>query len=204
MYMPGHAGNLIQRLFGLSPEYMPALERQTLSDLVNSWKPVDPNFDKLSTYRFSNVFPKYRNWQNFHRAFADYLNYPDYRLLNLISGLRYDFIYAIHPYEFVTKFIPVDNTEYYYVDLDPMFDSWVEQERRRLRFVWRTDEQLEFEKLKDQYSMKLISLSALLEGPQSFNDEYHRVCAEMKITPNIELATELFQDWQSVRFSQGA
>lgn len=202
MYMPGHAGNLVLRLVGLSDEMMPAIERRTLFELVNTWTPLDSNFNRLEHYKFSGVPSKYGNWQKFHRSYADYLDNQYYSWLNLICESKYNLIYAVHPHELDADFLHADNTDFYYVELDSTYDSWVEAQRVRLKFVWRDGEAQQFEKLKQQYSMKPISLTAIIEGQQSFVDEYLRVCKEMKITPKLEQATELLHDWKSIRFQQ--
>lgn len=203
MYMPGHAGNFILRLFALSESFMPVLPKSQLTLLVNNACPLKPNINnRLSMYKFSNVWNRYRSWQDFHRAFADFLEYQDYRLLNLISGTCYNFIYAIHPHEFKTRFIEVDETDYYYVHLDTKFDSWVSNQQKKLNFVWRDNEDKEFDELKTQYNMKPISLTALLSSTEEFLNEYLRVCSVMNIQPEVDQALLLREDWQTVRFQK--
>lgn len=201
MYMPGHAGNFIQRLFGLSPTFLPILEKRRLNQLISHWEPVNPSLNKLSYYKFSYVPKLYKNWQDFHRAFADLLDYADYRLLNLISKLQYDFIYSAHPHELETRFMPVDHTEFYNVELDTAFDQWVLAEQKKLHFAWREQEVDTYNSLKLKYNMKPISLTKLLGTEQEFLDEYHRVCELMKIQPVDDSALELCKDWRSVRFT---
>lgn len=200
MYMPGYAGNFLLRLFGLSNSLMPHLEQRILRNLVDSNTPVPEDFNKLSKYKFSAVPTRYKNWQDFHRAYADMLNYSDYRLLNLISGFKYNFIFSAHPYEIDAGFVKTDTTEFYYVELDSKLEQWVTQQQKKLNFVQRPMEKELFDLLKNNYCMSPISLTELLISEQKFVNEYSRVCNSMNIEPCIEQALVLLNDWKSVRY----
>jgi len=200
MYMPGYAGNFLMRLFGLSDRLMPHLEKQMLKNLLDSNSPVPEEFDKLLNYKFSSVPKKYKNWQNFHRAYADMLDYLDYRFLNLLSGLKYNFIFSAHPHEINESFLETDITEYYYVELDSNLEQWVEQQQQKLNFVQRPAENELFNLLKEKYRMSPIYLTELLASEQHFVDEYCRVCKLMNIDPCVEQALTLLNDWKSVRY----
>jgi hypothetical protein len=200
MYMPGYAGNFLLRLFGLSNSLMPHLEKRILKNLLDSNRPVPEDFDKLSKYKFSSVPKIYKNWQDFHRAHADMLDYSDYRLLNLMSGLRYNLIFSAHPYEINSSFVDIDTTEFYYVELDSTLEQWVNQQQKKLNFTQRPMEKKLFDLLKNKYRMLPIYLSKLLISEQDFVNEYHRVCKLMNIEPCVEQALMLLNDWKSVRY----
>jgi hypothetical protein len=199
MYMPGYAGNFLLRLFGLSKSLMPHLEKRILKNLLDSNMPVSEDFDKLSKYKFSSIPKIYKNWQDFHRAYADMLDYSDYRLLNLMSGFRYNFIFSAHPYEINTSFVEIDQTEFYYVELDTKLEQWVNQQQKKLNFVERPMEKELFDLLKNKYRMSPIYLIEMLISEQNFVNEYRRVCKLMKIEPCVEQALILLSDWKSVR-----
>lgn len=199
VYMPGHAGNFLIRLFGLSSTVMPILQIAELETLICNWTSISKNFNKLEKYKFSDVGEKYTGWQEFHRSYADYLNAPQYRILNFISGQQFDYIYAIHPYEFVKVFVPVEDTEIYHVELDASYDLWVESEQRRLDFATRRGEALMFNDIKTNHSTKPISLTQLLGSDSEFLHEYNRVCNQMNIVPVPDQALILLNDWKSVR-----
>lgn len=118
-------------------------------------------------------------------------------------------MFSIHPKELETDFFPNESTKntnfyctsFYYIDLDPNYDSWVRQEQSKLQFVWREGEQELFDLYKDQYSMKPISLSKLLGNDKDFSNEYYRVCEEMSIVPCIDDALLLRDDWRSIRYT---
>lgn len=200
--MPGHAGNFILRLFGLSNNVMPILQRKTLKDLVDNWQPINSEFDKLHNYKFDRVPKVYQDWQSFHRAFADYLDHQQYRWANASSGTSYMYMYAIHPHEFDLHYVDAEETDFYFIDLDQSFDGWVNAEQEKLKFVRREGEQQQFENFKLQYNMKPISLTAILGNDQEFLNEYTRICAEMNIEPDVNSATELREGWLSVRFNK--
>lgn len=198
MYMPGHAGHLIARLFGLSPEVMPLINKGLLERLVDGRYGIPKGFDKVALYKFSDVKTKFNSWQEFHRAYADYKDDAAFKMLDEYGRHRHSsIIYPVHPYEFHFDY---DNSDcdFYYVDLDlDQWGSWVEQEQQKLGFVVRPDELDYFNKYKTMYNMKPISLTKLLG--QDFDSEYLRVAAEMNITPVLDDAHTLFHDWKSVR-----
>lgn len=207
--MPGHAGNFLARLFGLSDNFLPLLPKTYLEHLVAKKLPVDPNFNKLAVYKFEQVNHRYKTWQDFHRSFADYLDWLQYRSLNLKSGLRYDFIYPIHPHEVADSYCPNEvgeenhlpsHTEFYYVELESQFSDWVSRQQKKLKFEWRKDEQQLFQDLKTRFNMQAISLSKMLNQRNDFESEYLRVCQLMQIQPQLSQAVALWQDWMQVRF----
>lgn len=200
--MPGHAGNFILRLFGLSNNVMPILQRNTLKELVDNWQPIDTAFNKLDNYKFNQVPDLYKDWQKFHRAFADYLDHQQYRWANVSSGTSYMYMYAIHPHEFDLHYVNAEEIDFYFVDLDQSFDDWVADQQEKLKFVCRENELQQFENFKLQYKMKPISLTAILGNDQEFLDEYTRVCTKMNIEPNVDSAIELRKGWLSVRFNK--
>lgn len=201
MYIPGHGGNFVQRLFGLSPEFMPILSRKMLHLLVDTWRPIPTPWPKLSSYYFHQVLARHQTWQNFHRATADFLDHPDYRLLNFIHRFEYNFIYAIHPWELQTKFRELDQTEYYYIELDSQYNQWVAKEQQRLGFVVRPGEYELFVELQNQHQMKPISLTDMLQESQDlFLAQYHKICATMHITPIEDQALMLWTNWLDTRF----
>jgi hypothetical protein len=195
LYMPGHAGHFVARLFGLSPEIIPLVRKHYLTSLTI------PTLNKLDLYKFNNVKTRFKTWQEFHRSFADHKDHSAIRALNAVNGHHYSCeIYPIHPYEFHHDFQEIDETECYYVDLDMnRWGDWVEQQREELKFVDRPSEYEYFEKYKNLHSMKPISLTKLLGTDQEFQDEYLRVANAMCITPVLDQAILLLRNWKSVR-----
>ena len=100
LYMPGHAGNLINRLISLSPETVPQISKPSLIDLKNNNK-IPIFSDRLSLYSFKDS-EKFDNWQDFHRTCADFLDEDLYRYFyeKKFLGKFSHITYAIHPYEF--------------------------------------------------------------------------------------------------------
>jgi hypothetical protein len=99
--MPGHAGNFIARLFSLTPETMPLIRQDCLYDHLDHGTPLPESFDRLANYQFGQVKEKFNDWQKFHRAYADFFDNTQYRLLNLFCGLQYSRrVLPVHPCEF--------------------------------------------------------------------------------------------------------
>jgi hypothetical protein len=201
LYLPGHAGNFVARLFSLGNETMPLLQKTVLQSSLESEQEIPVDFDRLENYRFSTVPAKFHNWQQFHRSFADYKENLHYQKVNLFGTSQYSrIVFPVHPYEFGNDFIDHGNSEFYYVDLDlEVWGEWADSEQEKLQFLVRTLEKNEFENFKNQHSMQAISLDQLLHSRDSFLEEYCRVCDLMKISPHIEQALWLREDWMSVR-----
>lgn len=193
--MPGHAGHMIARLFGLSPEIIPLATKNYLKSLSI------PAINKLDLYRFSEVKARFKTWQDFHKSFADHKDIIAIRATNAVNQHLYSCeIYPIHPCEFHHDFQELDQTECYYVQLDlDRWGPWVEQQRKELKFIDRPSEHEYFEKYKKLYDMKPISLTKLLGTDQEFQEEYLRVAHSMNISPVLSQAIELLKDWKSVR-----
>jgi uncharacterized protein YfbU (UPF0304 family) len=195
VYMPGHAGHFIARLFGLSPETIPLVNKRSLERTI-----IDtPN--RLELYKFTAVKSTFKSWQDFHRRYADHKDSSNIRMANAVNGHKYScVIYPIHPYEFHNDFQEIDETECYYVDLDlDLWGNWVSQQQQELKFEVREHEQEYFEQYKHQYNMQPISLTKLLGTRAEFQQEYLQITDAMKITPVLDQATVLLDDWKSVR-----
>jgi alpha-L-arabinofuranosidase len=201
LYLPGHAGNFVARLFSLGQETMPLLEKTMLQSSLESSQEISDDFDRLENYRFSSVPTRFDNWQQFHRSFADYKEYSSYRLLNLFCKRKYSrIVFPLHPHELVADFNNQSGPEFYYVDLDiDQWGTWVNEQQTKLNFQYRPNEHEQFHNLKETHNMKSISLNHMLHSQRSFLTEYHRVCDVMNISANIDQALHLRDDWMAVR-----
>ena len=54
LYMPGHAGNFVSRLFSLGAETMPLMQKKTMAEHVMQGIKLSNTFDKLDNYLFSS------------------------------------------------------------------------------------------------------------------------------------------------------
>ena len=204
LYMPGHAGNFVSRLFSLGPKTMPLIRQSMMNEYIDHGTEISDTFDRLANYQFSTVATEFDTWQKFHRAYADHKEYLHYRLLNVFCNRKYSrIVFPLHPYEFDQDFSGDEDSEFYYVDLDlGSWKAWVDSEQQKLQFQVRPQEEEQFEYFKHQHSMKPISLTRLLESDQTFVQEYQRVCAEMQIPPLLEQALILRKDWYSTRVNR--
>lgn len=200
LYLPGHAGNFVARLFSLNTDTMPLIRQDQLEQHLDQGTALPDDFDRLANYRFSLVTQEFGDWQRFHRAYADAYELPQYRLLNVFCGLRYSrIVVPIHPNEFV-DFSSPEPTEFYCVDLDlDQWGTWVDAQQKILGFYHRGNEHGEFEKQKNLHNMKSIDLTKMLNSEQDFLEEYARICNQMLIEPQPDQALWLRRDWYSVR-----
>ena len=103
LYLPGHAGNFVARLFSMALDTMPLIRQDQLEQHLDQGTALPEDFDRQINYQFSSVTQEFGDWQRFHRAYADALDLPQYRLLNVFCGFRYSrIVVPIHPNEFVS------------------------------------------------------------------------------------------------------
>lgn len=180
---------------------MPLLRKDQLEHHLDQGTSVPDNFDRLKNYRFGQVTQEFESWQQFHRAYADFLENAQYRLLNVFCGLQYSrIVLPVHPGEFENYFVNIDPTEFYYVDLDlDKWGPWVSGQQGKLGFCTRGNENQQFENYKKQYHMRSINFTKMLASEPAFVEEYMLVCSQMNIEPMLEQAQQLRQDWYSVR-----
>lgn len=197
--MPGHAGNFLVRLFSLGKETMPQLP---IAILANEFKltPINENYTRLTYYSFSEA-KSYPSWQEYNCTWADYHQDLEYQMMCAIWK-KQALVYAMHPCEFVkfeTMLADNPSNYYFYVELDIKYQSWVDQQKEELKFVYRPNESEQFTQLKDKYKMKSINLTAMLDSVTEFQEEYLRCCNLMQLTPCIDQALELYNNWTQVR-----
>jgi phage anti-repressor protein len=205
--MPGHAGNFLTRLFSLSPETVPQVPVKILAESIRhpTVEPIIPRRKEL--YSFVDVLNQYNNWQEFHRDWPDFQNHDQFNYFIQLFQTKFStIVYSIHPYELglaEAALIDLENSEFYFVELDEKYHSWVKEQQAKLKFIYRPDfsgELNQFKNLKNKYSMtSSINLTSLLESETSFANEYLRVVANMNITPDLPGAIELYQGWIKTR-----
>lgn len=201
MYMPGRAGNLINRLISLSPETVPQLSIQQLRALKNKNKIPDFS-DRRSLYSFVKA-TKFPTWQHFHRDCADFYTREFFDYFNEYFDEQFTCqVYAIHPVEFDQFHRHIQNTEnpfYYYVDLDKKYQPWIEYYRPKLEFHDRENEFQLHEHLRREHQMQAIDLAEMLDSNQGFEQEYLRIINDLGLTPELDLARDLFLEWLGLR-----
>lgn len=202
LYMPGHAGTFLSRLFSLTEETMPQLTIQLLQDCVNHGRLPDVN-NRVEWYSFSDVHSKYETWQKFHADWADFYNRIDFELLNAFYNNKHAIVYAMHPHEFDQFELEIKQlgcSNFYYVELDlAQHGNWVNDAEKKLNFIVRDQEAEGFEKTKNNYCMQKISLTKMLLSESDFLAEYLRVCKLMQLTPCVDQALALYHNWRQVR-----
>lgn len=203
LYLPGHAGHFLARLFSLGPDTVPQLTKKLLSEALDTGRV--PEVDRDCLYKFSTVSRDFPDWQTFHRAWTDY--YQDHHLYHwlFVHNHRHStLICPIHPHEFMLRHREIENEtkpkRFYYVHLDDQFNDWVSTSQVKLRFVVRPNEIAEYQSLIKQYDMRCIDLGKMLESQQDMLREYHRVCDDLDISHCDDRAIKLYHDWRQVRY----
>ena len=202
MYMPGHAGNFLARLFSLGPETVPQMTRESLDQQINQIDHTG-NPDRLASYAFTHAL-KFDSWQEFHRVWADYYQNWQYALYNALLQNRHDvMVYAIHPHEFAKFETTItndhSNNQYFYVDLQPKYTYWAVTQQRKLQFFYRDHELYQFNEFQKKYEMQRIDLTAILDTTETFQEEYTRCCEIMGLASCPDLALSLYQEWIAIR-----
>ena len=201
LYLPGHAGNFLTRLFSLSPESIPQLPIETLKMLSTYNNPIPDDLDLIKLYQFSEVAKTFDSWQQFHRAWPDVKEKDFFNIVNINSGFKYKcVIYGIHPCEFEYNQAGIYNEDQiFYVELEN-HDQWVAEQQKKLNFVLRENELSTLNQILLSRVYQTISLTQMLKGDQEFLAEYMRVCTLMNITGIPDQALILYNDWRSVRY----
>jgi len=205
LYMPGHAGNFLTRLFSLSPETVPQVPIDVLKDaVINTGAP--PVIDsRVDHYAFDQVFKKFNTWQDFHRDWPDFYQQTLFEYFNQLYPVPFSHVvYSIHPHEFglMEDNIVQTNFDYYYVDLDKKYKPWVLKQQASLNFKYRPDYQSElnlFNQIKTKYSMTPINLTTMLDSANTFIDEYLKISQTMQLTADINSARILYNGWVKER-----
>jgi len=217
VYMPGHAGNFLSRLFGLSTETIPQMPKTTVEHLLRQKLAIPPDLDRVALYRFDQA-AQFSSWQQYHRAWSDFYQADQLQELNRVSGEIYNtVIHAIHPHEFVknlyqintridlagAKFAKQDPQPWshgiYHVQLR-MHDDWVAQQQEQLGFQWRDREAQQFDHIAQHCSDRCIDLDRMLINQSEFLAEYRDLCESMSITANPDQALMLYANWRSIRY----
>lgn len=205
LYMPGHAGNFLTRLFSLSPETVPQVPIPILRKSIRYECPSLPLINRLQWYSYSTVLQNFSDWQQFHRHWPDYHDRVLFNHFNKQYNPPFSHIvYSIHPHEFDKMKLNImrEQADFYCVDLDTRFDPWVFEQQKKLGYTYRPDyagELDQFNTIRSQYNMKPINLTAMLTSENLFVDEYHRIAESMGLTVELSSATQLYKDWMMVR-----
>jgi len=159
--------------------------------------------NRAEYYSFDRGSKGFDHWQDFHRAWSDFYQRELYFHFNEMHPESFSrMIFSIHPHEFdlMEQSIEQLDSAYYYADLDPKYQPWVDANQKKLGFVYRPGEIDQFDQLKSKYAMQSINLTVMLDSPDGFLAEYLRLCEHMEISPCADRALALYQDWKSVRF----
>lgn len=201
MYMPGLAGNLINRLISLSPETVPQLSIKQLRAFKDRGQLPDFS-DRRSLYSFHKA-TQFPSWQHFHRDCADFYTRKFFEYLNEHFEEQFScLVYAIHPVEFDLMYNHIRNSDdpiYRYVSLSEKYRPWVEHYRPLLGFRDRENEAELHKRLEKEHNMQPIYLDQMLDSMSGFESEYLRIIQDLELTPEIELARDLFQEWLGLR-----
>lgn len=201
LYMPGHAGNFLTRLFSLSPETVPQVPIKVLKNsVIETGTPPVIN-SRCEYYSFDQVFKKFNNWQDFHREWPDFYQQKLFYHFNRLYSVPFSHVvYSIHPHEFnlMESDIVQQDSEYYYVELDSKYESWVLKQQASLNFQYRPNYQSElnlFNHLKEKYSMTPINLTAVLDSADACVSEYLKISQTMQLTADVDSARILYNGW---------
>jgi hypothetical protein len=202
MYLPGHAGNLINRLISLSPETIPQVSITELKKSVIDTGQIPDVSNRLELYSFKQS-QQYPTWQDFHRDCADFYNRELFEHFNnLFSPGFSHVVYAIHPWEFELHRSNIDQlsaTEFLMVKLDSKYDHWVDQAQTKLNFYNRNNEIELYYKIQQEYDMYPVNLDKMLDSIDGFKKEYLSVTSKLNLTPCLDQAISLFENWYTFR-----
>lgn len=191
IYQPGYGGNLLLRLFSLDPV--------TFSIATAN----NPNVERFDLYSF-NHSKKFSHWQHFH------FNHCDSGIISPISNsIRFDnqvLVLVTHPAEHekgeLVEWISTLNPIRYLATLlrSEFSDYWL----MRTQEKWggfpslRKQEIVQEELIRNTYNPVTISIDSIL-NLHTWQDEYLRINKLMNLTPNLAVATTIYQEWYDLR-----
>jgi hypothetical protein len=196
VYLPGYAGNFLQRVFSLSKEVTPVLTRQELADWIYSG--VVP---QKQIQDFNAVMCNYKSWQDFHD------DYPGCHALGiyprLLATLPFTTVVSqIHPHEYsqlYPSFIEkIPNKKYIYVTLDTIkYSNWLRTSQQKLKFELRMHE-VEYGNLLET-KMPTFNLTTALDSEDGFRNEYEKACDILGLSKETDNAVLMYRNWRQVR-----
>lgn len=199
IYNPGYAGNFLQRVFSLSKETVPVMDKSFLSEpKLNS--SIE---ERLELYSFKNVRSTFLNWQKFHRNTLDFYDYKIIEEINNHNTFSH-IIFSMHLPEFLNckdQIDEIENNDFYYVDLDlSKYQKWIDASMSDLNFFYRLDERYSYNNIETVVpNVKSINLTAMLDSQQGFVDEYISVSKKMNLSVDTESAILLYKEWYQTR-----
>jgi hypothetical protein len=199
LYLPGHAGNFVARLFSLNRESMPLLPQGMLQHHLESVTDIPEDFDRLENYRFSTVSKAFNDWQQFHRSYADHKEYSCYNLLNIYCKQKYSrVVFPLHPHEFIADFDNQSESELYYVDLDlDRWGNWVNEQQTKLNFQYRHNAPLTSR--IDPGTTNIIDLYVVTLGYYTSYQNWIRDTTGTVVEPDVPTIDELSTEYQGLQ-----
>lgn len=180
LYLPGHGGRFLERLFSLHATVAPILTPEQHQTYYN---------DRLSLYSFSK-YTEYRSWLQFHNEVHDRASVLDDPIYNFS-------ITAAHPGDLLdttgTRLIAVNLT------YSPFNNFWMHAFHMHNNFAptIRVQDIVNYSNFKDSAEITLTLDSFLLET--GWEDEYYKICNHVGIPTDIDLAKQLHSSWHSAR-----
>ena len=193
IYQPGFAGHFLETLLSIDTSTTFLKPASVIID--------DTVSNRLEYYSFDNSYD-YTSWRQFHHERQLFISNC---LVSHNNSNRYKCIHGVHPIEYVNLIKPSLNCEYrlFIVDLSYNYfnDFWLLESRRKFNNfpILRVDEQKINQSIIDNEPITSnICLDKFL-NPDTWINEYLRLCELFNVESNVHNATSLYQSWYDIR-----
>jgi hypothetical protein len=199
VFNPGAGGNFLARIFTLDP----------VTFCLGS-KDIDSPHERSKVYCYDEPTGKLNaNYKDglsiwVYKELKE-MYFPFSRGIENLVQSKQIVVEPMHPYHFHEKMKllgPSDNVQFFFVDTQGC-KQWVcdQIEHKILNGKYLKKHFSDYEKtlqdiVSSNPSFTAINLSAIIESPETFVDEYVRICKLMNINYYPTLALDIYQSWK--------
>jgi len=207
-YIIGSGGNFLNRALTLDPKTVPLGGYDGTHYLSPEQRAHRYHYDRVIEL-IGNQFNKFnsRNVSNWVKIELEKIYFPLTLGIEKLIELDQIVVEMVHPHHWADKkelFGIDDDLELFYLDTKDC-ESWIASQRlhkvckngqldRELGKVYQ--DQKHMLDLIENLKIKPIYLKKIIDSPESFMQEYSRICDLLKLNSYPDLALSIYQSWQ--------
>jgi hypothetical protein len=197
IFLPGQGGNFVEALLMIDQDVYPKLKYNQSVEHIQ---------DRYTQYTFCNLDQKYGSWKNFHRSyiefditFKEFLKQDQYQVGVIACHAKNWYMRTSLLYAIAIKMGVKVNL--FHMTMSDNNQYTVEKLiARNNGFPEITDvTKMYHKKWLDETTSIPINFDNFIQGESTFIPEYLRLCNLTSVTPNIDLALLLYQEWRHER-----
>jgi len=195
VYQPGFAGHMLT--------YLLSLDSKTFFHKPDSIEIDDTLENRAQTYSFHNA-KNFSHWYNWHK---EYNFLEPYRIVDNTKDSDLTVIIPIHPQDFYDYVVSSEfDTKLvnHYLIADLPHDDWCDFWLVETKKMWhnfppiRPNEFQKEEYVRQHFNFFNIAVDKFL-NPNTWIEEYQRICSYLDIPIHTNIATILYNSWYETR-----